>query len=153
MKSESNLAAALGSFIHFQMAPQLKARDRLHPLACLLASSRCWQSFFSTWQNSCPSAQLFCIGGLILDREFHFCSTVLKWCWDNKQSVPFQIWHEVLQNFHADSSGTAIHLSYSQLEKLFIIQQIQLISILYYFLKDLTPDFNLFLKFSFCSIS
>lgn len=42
----------------------------------------------------------------------------------------FQIWQQVLQSFCADSSGTAIHLSYYELEELFITQQSQLISIL-----------------------
>lgn len=143
----SNLDAALGSLVHFQMAPELKARARLHPLACLLSIISLLTVFLLQMGKFTSECTTFYIGDSFWIPNINlilFFSTVLKCCRDNEQSPPFQAWHEVLQNFHADSRGTAIHLPYSQLENLFKTQEIQLVSILHYFQKDFTPDFNFF---------
>lgn len=59
-----NLDAALRSHVHFQMAPELKATPRLHPLACLLWHHHIVNSHSSPDGKILISAQLFYIGDL-----------------------------------------------------------------------------------------
>lgn len=63
-----NLDAALGSLAHFQMASELKATARLHPLACLLGVTSLLTVILLLVGKCTSECITFLYWGFILDR-------------------------------------------------------------------------------------